>query len=54
MEAPDTSLVRRGQWKERRRGKGGVETPDTSMVRRNQIKQKGGERILKGGRCGDP
>ena len=49
VEAPDTSLVRRGQWKERRRGKGGVETPDTSLVRRNQIKQKGGERILKGG-----
>ena len=46
VEAPDTSLVRRGQWKERRRGEGGVETPDTSLVRRNQ---RTGERGRKRG-----
>ena len=45
VEAPDTSLVRRGQWGERRRGKGGVETPDTSLVRRNQ--KRGGRKEKK-------
>ena len=47
VEAPDTSLVRRGQWKERRRGRGGVETPDTSLVRRNQTNKKGGRKDSK-------
>ena len=54
VEAPDTSLVRRGNGN--RRGKGGVETPDTSLVRRNQIKQRGekGELLQKRGEVWRP
>ena len=44
VETPDTFLVRRSQWKERRRGEGGVETPDTSLVRSNQ---KRGGRVVR-------